>query len=260
MNIDLSKLLPKEKYVERTYRSQFNSLRFSSFEVKHKETDLWVGVDPGSFKSEMKEFVLQEIITLRNKFDKYITEEPMFRKSLQPFQLSELAPPEAAEMAAAATKAGIGPMSAVAGLFAREAGKILTDNFKTEELIVENGGDIFAILKNELILSVFAGESPLSERIGIVIPAGFKNLGICTSAGKIGPSISFGKADAVMVICEDILLADAFATAFGNKVKSPANIEKVINQAENFHEVLSLLIICEDKIGIKGEFEMRILK
>lgn len=260
MNIDLSKLLPKEKYVERTYRSQFNAERFSSFEVKHKETDLWIGVDPGSYQPGMKEVVLQELVTLRNKFDKYIAEEPMFRKSLQPFQPSELAPPEAVEMAAAATKAGIGPMSAVAGLFAREAGKVLTDNFKIEELIVENGGDIFVMLKNELILSVFAGESPLSERVGLVIPTGFKSLGICTSAGKVGPSISFGKADAVMVICEDVVLADAFATAFGNKVKTPANVEKVINQAENFPEVLSLLIICDDKIGIRGDFEMRILK
>jgi len=260
MNIDWSKLLPKEKFVERTYRSQFNSERFSSFEVKYKETDLWIGVDPDSFKPEMKEMVLNGITGLRDMFDKYIAEEPMFRKSLQPFQPSETAPAEAIEMAEAATKAGIGPMSAVAGLFAREAGKILTETFEVEELIVENGGDIFAMLKNELILSVFAGESPLSERIGMVIPAGFKNLGICTSAGKVGPSMSFGKADAVMVICEDVVLADAYATAFGNKVKSPASVEKVINQAENIPELLSLLIICDDKIGIRGDFEIKILK
>ena len=260
MNIDLSKLLPKEKYVERTYRTHFNSERFSSFEVKYKETDLWIGVNPASFKPEMKELVLHEIVNLRNKFDDYIAQEPMFRKTLQPFQPSEFAPAEAVEMAVAATKAGIGPMSAVAGLFAREAGKILIENFEIEELVVENGGDIFVKLKNELVLSVFAGESPLSERVGIVIPAGFKNLGICTSAGKVGPSISFGKADAVMVICEDVVLADAYATAFGNKVKSPAQVEKVINQAENFPELLSLLIICDDKIGIRGDFEMRILK
>ena len=260
MNIDWSKLLPNEKFVERTYRSQFNTERFSSIEVKYKETDLWIGVDPGTFRPEMNEMVLQRITGLRDIFDRYIAEEPMFRKSLQPFQPSEIAPAEAMEMAEAAAKAGIGPMSAVAGLFAREAGKVLTENFDVEELIVENGGDIFAMLKNELILSVFAGESPLSERIGMVIPAGFKNLGICTSAGKVGPSMSFGKADAVMVICEDVVIADAYATAFGNKVKSPASVEKVIHQAENIPELLSLLIICDDKIGIRGDFDIKILK
>jgi hypothetical protein len=115
-------------------------------------------------------------------------------------------------------------------------------------------------LKSELVLSVFAGESPLSERIGLVIPPEKIKLGICTSAGTVGPSMSFGKADAVVVICEDVLLADAFATAFGNKVKSPNDVEKAINQAEKYPEILSLLIICEDKIGIRGEYEMRVLK
>jgi hypothetical protein len=127
-------------------------------------------------------------------------------------------------------------------------------------MVIENGGDIFVLLKNELVLSVFAGESPLSERIGLVIPAEKSKLGICTSAGTVGPSLSFGKADAVVVICEDSVLADAFATAFGNKVKSPNDVEKVINQSEKYPEILSMLIICEDKVGVRGDYEIRILK
>jgi hypothetical protein len=127
-------------------------------------------------------------------------------------------------------------------------------------MVIENGGDIFAQLKNELVLSVFAGDSPLSERIGLAIPARLGNFGICTSSGTVGPSLSYGKADAVVVVCENVLLADAFATAFGNKVKSPNDIEKVINQSEKIPEILSLIVICEDKIGIRGDYEIRILK
>lgn len=259
MTPDLSKLFQKT-YEKRTYRSQFNVTRFHSFEVKHLETDLWIGVNPSSFKEEMKEKALAKIKELRGRLDEYIISEPFFKKSLKPFHPSEQAPFEAKEMAAAAEKAGIGPMSAVAGLFAREVGNEIIQNFLVGEMVIENGGDIYVILKNELVLSVFAGESPLSERIGLVIPAGKNKLGICTSAGTVGPSISFGKADAVVVICEDILLADAFATAFGNKVKSPNDVEKVINQSEKYLEILSMLIICEDKIGVRGDFEMRILK
>jgi ApbE superfamily uncharacterized protein (UPF0280 family) len=110
------------------------------------------------------------------------------------------------------------------------------------------------------LLSVFAGNSPLSERIGLVIPEGKKKWGICTSAGTVGPSLSYGKADAVVVICEDVLLADAYATALGNKVKSPNDVEKVINASEKIPEIFSLLIICEDKIGIRGDVEIKILK
>ncbi len=247
-------------FEERTYRTQFNCERFKGFEVKHLETDLWIGVNPDSFDESMKVLAHEKIKGLRDVFERYIEKEPFFKKSLKPFQPSGIAPKEAVEMASAAEKAGIGPMSAVAGLFAREVGEKILQNFPVRELVVENGGDIYVLLQDELVLSVFAGESILSERIGLVIPAKNKKMGICTSAGTVGPSISYGKADAVVAVCNDILLADALATAFGNKVKSPDHVEKVIKQAENFPELQSLLIICEDKVGIRGDNEVRILK
>jgi len=260
MNFDPSKLLPKEKYVARTYRSQFNSDRFSAFEVKYKETDLWIGVDTASFKEEMQTLAAAKTEELRKKLDDYIETEPFFKKSLKPFQPSASAPAEAKAMAVATEIAGVGPMASVAGLFAREVGEAILQNFSVEEMVIENGGDIFAVIKKELVLSVFAGESPLSGKIGLVIPADTGKIGICTSAGTVGPSLSFGKADAVVVICSDAVLADAFATAFGNKVKSPNDVEKVINQSEKYPEILSMLIVCEDKVGIRGDFEIRFLK
>lgn len=247
-------------FEKRTYRTQFNSERFSGFEIKYLETDLWIGIDPDSYKEEIKILAEEKIKSLRNKLDNYIQKEPFFKKSLKPFSPYEDAPSEAIEMAATATIAGIGPMSTVAGLFAREIGEEIIQNFSVKELVIENGGDIFVLLKEELTLSVFAGESILSERIGLHIPATKKKLGICTSAGTVGPSISYGKADAVVVVAENALMADALATALGNKVKSPNDVEKVIKRSERYSEILSLLIICEDKIGIRGEYEMRILK
>jgi len=247
-------------FERRTYRTQFNTTRFTGFVVTHRETDLWIGVNPSSFQPRMKDVAMAKTVELRQKFDAYIQKVPSFKKSLKPFQPNADAPMGAKEMAVAAEKAGIGPMSAVAGLFAREIGEEIHKNFSVQELVIENGGDIYVLLKNELVLSVFAGESILSERIGLVVPAENSKLGICTSAGTVGPSLSYGKADAVVVVCKDILLADAMATAFGNKVKSPEHVGRVIKQAENFPEIQSLVIICEDKIGIKGENEIRILK
>ena len=259
MNKDLEKLL-QQKFEKRTYRSQFNTARFTGFEVKHAETDLWIGIDPESYKPDMKKVAADKIKDLHQKLNDYIQTEPFFKKSLKPFQPGEKAPPEAIEMAEAAQKAGIGPMSSVAGLFAREIGNEIIQNFSPKELVIENGGDIYAKLNKELILSVFAGDSPLSERIGLKVTSKISPLGICTSAGTVGPSLSYGKADAVVVIAENALIADAFATAFGNKVKSPEDVEKIINQAEKYREILSLLIICEDKIGVRGDYEIKLLK
>ena len=123
-------------------------------------------------------------------------------------------------MAMAGEKAGVGPMAAVAGAFSEEIGKTLLRTFPINELVVENGGDIFLKLEKPLVLSVYAGTSVLSEKIGIEIPAQETPLGVCTSAGTVGPSHSFGKADAVMVACKNTAVADAFATALANQVKT----------------------------------------
>ncbi|GAI49814.1 unnamed protein product, partial [marine sediment metagenome] len=63
---------------------------------------------------------------------------------------------------------------------------------------------------------IFAGRSPLSQRIILKIEAKENYIGVCTSSGTVGPSLSFGKADAVTVISDSVLLADAAATAVGN--------------------------------------------
>ncbi len=247
-------------YKERTYRRQFNSSRFSGFEMKHNETDVWIGVDQNSYNPKMEAVALKKINVLRKKLDDYIKEEPNFKKSLKPFHPGQNAPFEAIEMAKSAENAGIGPMSTVAGLFSQQVAHEIIQNFSVRELVIENGGDICARLNQELVLSVFAGESPLSEKIGLVIPPQNQTIGICTSAGTIGPSLSYGKADAVVVVAENALVADAWATALGNKVKSPDDVEKVIHRAENIPEILSLLIICGDKIGIRGDYEIKLLK
>ncbi len=245
---------------ERTYRDYFNYRRFKAFKIKHLETDLWIGIDPGSYREEMKDVVFTKIRELRQKLDKWIGKEPHFAESLDPFMPSDAAPAEAKEMAHAAARAGVGPMASVAGLFSREAGEALLQNFSVIELVIENGGDIFALVEQKLFLSVFAGSSSLSEKIGIVIPPGCGKIGICTSAGTVGPSLSFGNADAVAVVCKNILLADAFATAIGNEVKHQEDLEKALKLSEMFTEILSLVIIKDEKIGVRGEYEIKIIK
>lgn len=66
-------------------------------------------------------------------------------------------------------------------------------------------------------MGIYAGTSPLRD-LALTIPPREKPLGICTSSGTVGPSISFGYADAAVAISDDISLADAAATALGNAV------------------------------------------
>lgn len=245
---------------QRAYRNQFSQQRFRSFVVNYKETDLWIGVDPGSFREEMKDVVLLKVKALRTEIEQYLLTDPVFGRTFEPHRVEPNAPEIVKVMAEAATRAGVGPMAAVAGAFSQVVGKHLMKQFDIQELVVENGGDIFLKINRNLLMSVYAGSSPLSEKIGIEIQASESPMGVCTSAGTVGPSISFGKADAVMVICRNTALADAFATGFGNLVKTPEDVQRVTQQTERFPEILSAVIICRDKIGIRGQFEMKLIR
>lgn len=245
---------------QRTYRNQFSEQRFRSFTVNYKETDLWIGVDPDSFREEMREVARTKVIALRTEMEAYLLTDPVFGKTFEPHQVKPNAPEIVNRMANAARRAGVGPMATVAGAFSEFVGQHLMQQFSIQEIVVENGGDIFLKINRNLLMSVYAGNSPLSEKIGIEIPADQSPLGVCTSAGTVGPSVSLGKTDATMIICRNTALADALATTFGNLVQIPEDVQQVTQQTERFPEILSAVIICRDKIGIRGQFEMKLLK
>ncbi len=134
---------------------------------------------------------------------------------------------------------------------------MIREAFSVEELIVENGGDYYLLLKEDLLMTLYAGSSPLSEKIGVVIPASETPCGVCTSSGTVGHSFSFGRADAVMVACSSPVFADAWATSLANRVCTSADIEPVLKYSEQFPEIRSLVIICDEKTGIRGNFEVR---
>jgi hypothetical protein len=244
----------------RTYRNHFAHDRFRSFVVNYKETDLWIGVDPASFSDEMKDVSFLKVKELRLVLEEYLLKDPVFGKTFDPHRVEPNAPEIVKTMAEAANMAGVGPMAAVAGAFSEAVGRHLMKQFDIQELVIENGGDIFLKIERNLLMSVYAGNSPLSEKIGIEIQPSESPFGVCTSAGTVGPSISFGKADAVMIICRNTALADALATGFGNQIKTPEDVLAVIGQTEQFPEILSAVIICQEKIGIRGKFEMKLIK
>ena len=243
----------------RTYRRQFSTERFRPFTVNYKDSDLWIGVDPPSFHPEMEKMALKSVKELRQELENYLLLDPEYGRTLIPRQCKPDAPQIVKILAEAGKQANVGPMAAVAGAFSEEVGRTLLREFSIDELVVENGGDIFLKLEKTLVLSIFAGNSVLSEKIGIEIPAWETPLGVCTSAGTVGPSLSFGNADAVMVACKNTALADAFATALANQVKTPGDVQKVAENSEQFPEILSLIAICQDKLGIRSNFEMKLV-
>jgi hypothetical protein len=147
--------------------------------------------------------------------------------------------------------AGVGPMAAVAGAIAQYIGRGVKD---AKEIIIENGGDVFLRSECERIVLVYAGNSPLSKKIGIRLASG--EWGVCSSAGTFGHSLSFGLADAAIVVSHDAAIADAASTALGNRIVNADSLEDALNYAIKIPGVLGALGIVGDAMGAVGDIEL----
>jgi uncharacterized protein len=234
--------------------------RFASISVSYKETDLWIGVDPPSFSPRMEDFIAGLARGLRLELEAYIAQRPEFLASLAPIADDEGAPALARAMIAASRTAGVGPMAAVAGAVAEAVGAALALEFGCRETIVENGGDLWLRFEEPVDLSVFAGSSPLSERVGVSIPSALSPLGVCTSSGTVGPSLSLGRADAAMVACGSAAAADAWATRLGNAVSSPEDIDEALALIEGRSDILSAILIKDGRMGIRGRLPLKLFR
>ena len=77
-------------------------------------------------------------------------------------------------------------------------------------------------------------------------------LGIGTSSGTVGPSLSFGRADAACVLADTGALADAAATAVANRVRAPRDIEHALEAGLAIPGVRGVLIVAGGRLGVRG--------
>jgi len=236
----------------RRYRENMQPEGFVSFSCKYKESDLHFAVEAGDFFQELPAFAESRIIYYRTQLEDYLQIDPFFRLTLEPHLVRPDAPPVALMMARAANTAGVGPMSAVAGAFAELVGKDLLKLVK--QVIVENGGDIFLQMAKPVKVAVLAGNSPL--RVALELPARAAPYGVCTSSGTVGPSLSLGKADASVIISASAALADAAATAAGNRVQAIADLPAALAFARSIRGVEGVLLIKDDKMAAWGNIRL----
>ena len=235
---------------KRTYRSLVARKGLFGFQVRIQETDLHVQAE-----CDLKEEVSNWVIEARFAIEEYIRSHPDFLESYSPLPDDPFAPPIVQDMLRASSVAGVGPMAAVAGAIAQYVGQKCMD-ITSGEVIVENGGDIFLWIVEPITSAIWAGTSPLSRQIGIILTAGPRPFGICTSSGKVGHSRSLGKADAVTIVSQSVSLADAAATAVGNIVKTERDINSGLELAKKIAGILGGVIIKGSRLGAWGQIEL----
>lgn len=236
-------------YQPRTYRNWVKKEDLVSFNIMVEETDCYFSA---SHNLEAKARKL--ILKYRNILKKYISGHPLFLTTLEPMNVEPEAPQIVKAMADDGKKSGVGPMAAVAGAIAHFVGEELS-RF-SPDLIIENGGDIYLRSTRERKIGIFAGRSPLSGKIGLEITAKDTPLGISTSSGTVGHSLSFGKADAVVILANTAILSDAAATAIGNLIITSSDIPLGIEKAQSIPGIRGILIIKDENMGVWGNIKV----
>ena len=233
----------------RTYRNWVQDQGLVSFQVEIGESNLFIRAERG-LDSQAK----ASLGSRREAIQDYIRKHPEFATTLKPHSIKDSAPEIIQEMAGACSSAGVGPMAAVAGAIAEYVGRDLLKF--SSEIIVENGGDIFMKTNRLRTVGIFAGKSSYSAKLALEIVPSKNSWGICTSSGTVGPSLSFGQADAAVVVCNSAILADAWATRLGNIVKSADDLEKTLSFVKDIPEIKGVVIIIGEKIGVWGEIKL----
>jgi len=236
-------------YQPRTYRHWVKDKDLVAFNVTVKETDLYIRA-----RSDLKSKAHELVVKYRRTLEEYIEGHPSFLTSLEPLAVADDAPQIVSSMAEAAQKAGVGPMAAVAGAIAEAVGSELATF--SPEVIVENGGDIYFKSSGKRLIGIYAGKSPLTGRVGLEIEGKDTPLGVCTSSGTVGHSLSLGQADAVIALSQSTALADAAATAIGNRISQPSDIPGGIEFARSIGGLKGVIIILGEQVGVWGEVKL----
>lgn len=199
----------------------------TTFQVVLEQTDLFV-----TARRDLAAPMLDYVRTLRGDLKSCMLLAPGFAESLTPVPIPPEGAPEIARaMARAAAAVNVGPMAAVAGAFAQ----FVADRFAAEspDIIVENGGDIFMHSTRERVAALL-GDPESGARLGLRLAPGDFPVSLCASSATIGPSLSLGKGELVVVRSKSGPFADAAATALANLIDDARDLDLVVRRAREF--------------------------
>ena len=196
------------------------------------------------------------IFSVRRDLKNYILKNQEFLASLEPIKCEGNLPFIVKTMVDASAVADVGPMACVAGTISQLSLDYLM-GLDSKYSIVENGGDIAIVNDSTVLCGIYSNNQILGNNIAFKIKPRKKPLGICTSSGKIGHSISFGKSDGVTVISRYPSVADGLATRIANEINGATSEDKVPNGlecGENYREFFDgVLIISQNNVGTIGK-------
>ncbi len=198
------------------------------------------------------ELVTKTILEQRKKLEAYIRKHPQFQHALEYIPVQEDAPEIAKRMARAAKVTGLGPMASVAGTLAQVGAEAAMSN-GCEEVIVENGGDMFIHSNTAVTIGIYAGTNVIGANLAFCLQPEELPIAICSSSSKMGHSISFGECELATVVAKEAALADSAATLVCNQICADADLEKTLDLVGSLPGIQGILAVKNGKIGLVGK-------
>jgi ApbE superfamily uncharacterized protein (UPF0280 family) len=243
--------MKSNKYQYRFYRNWVKAGDLCLTRIVDRETDLQILTN----KAIDKDFLQEKIRQYRWDIENYIIKDKGFLATLRPVEVETNATMIVRAMGEAAKLAQVGPMAAVAGAIAGFLGRdLLKAGYK--EVIIENGGDIFLASRKVRVVGIYSGRVKLWQGLGLKIRPKTTPVGICTSSGKVGHSLSFGSAECVVILSKDVALADAVATATANRINAKEDMHPALNFARSIKKICGIVIIFKNNLASWGEIEL----
>lgn len=209
----------------------------------------------------VREAALAALRAARGAVETAMALDPRFRASLAPLPQDSQgpAPPSLVrDMLAAGEACGVGPMAAVAGGVAEAVAWALREA-GARNVLVENGGDLFCLGDRERVVGLLP-HPDLPAPLGLRLPPDRLPCAVCGSSGRLGHSLSFGQADLAAVLADSGTMADAAATALGNRLRQAEDIPEALAfiqalAAPPDRLVRGAVVLCGGKLGAWGEVE-----
>lgn len=199
---------------------------------------------------ELIPYALEAIKSTRTTIERHIRKDRFFLTTMAPYEPEPSSSRVVKRMCAASSVADVGPMATVAGVIAQEAMEAMVSHGCAHGW-VDNGGDIAMMLEEPAIVEIFSDPRSTKAYALEFEPTG-GIIGVCSSSGTLGHSISFGDADVSLAIAEDAVLADAFATAIGNAVKDGDSLRTCFDRFKNVHGFRGGLAMFQGDISMCG--------
>lgn len=247
---------------ERHYRARYAAPDLAYFTVVREQTDLRIGIGfgpeqprPGKARVQAAQAAaLAETVRCRQELETHVQAFPAFLTSLHPLAVPAGCPLPLRRMYEAAAKAEVGPMAAVAGHVAELVGKRLAADFP--DVMVENGGDLWLKFTGPRQVGLWCGDTPFSDKLALRIPGTETPVGLCSSSGRFGHSLSLGRADVATILADTAVLADAVATALGNRVRQSEDVTPALAWATAIPGVRGALVVLGAQLGIMGDITL----